>query len=67
MKAHLAQIAHIPLADNPELNEPGTGEINYRFLFGLLDSIGYAGWIGSGYKPKGKTVEGLAWRAAHGV
>jgi hydroxypyruvate isomerase len=67
MKAHLAKIAHIQLADNPGRNEPGTGEINYRFLFGFLDSIGYPGWIGCEYKPKGKTVEGLGWRAAHGV
>jgi hydroxypyruvate isomerase len=67
MKAHLAQIAHLQLADNPGRNEPGTGEINYRFLFGFLDSIGYAGWIGCEYKPKGNTLEGLAWRAAHGV
>jgi hydroxypyruvate isomerase len=67
MKAHLGQIAHIQLADNPGRNEPGTGEINYRFLFGFLDSIGYPGWIGCEYKPKGKTGEGLGWRAAHGV
>jgi hydroxypyruvate isomerase len=67
MKANLSQIAHIQLADNPGRNEPGTGEINYRFLFGFLDSIGYTGWIGCEYKPKGKTVEGLSWRAAHGV
>ena len=67
VKAHLAQIAHLQLADNPGRNEPGTGEINYRFLFGFLDSIGYAGWIGCEYKPKGNTVEGLVWRAAHGV
>ncbi len=67
MKAHLGQIAHLQLADNPGRNEPGTGEINYRFLFGFLDAIGYTGWIGCEYKPKGDTVAGLAWRAAHGV
>jgi len=67
MRAHLGQIAHIQLADNPGRNEPGTGEINYRFLLGFLDSIGYAGWIGCEYKPKGNTVEGLVWRAAHGA
>lgn len=67
MKAHLAQIAHMQLADNPGRNEPGTGEINYRFLFGLLDAIGYDGWIGCEYKPKAGTIEGLGWRAAHGV
>lgn len=67
IKAHLAQIAHMQLADNPGRNEPGTGEINYRFLFGFVDAIGYDGWIGCEYKPKGDTVAGLAWRAAHGV
>ena len=67
IKAHLPQIAHVQLADNPGRNEPGTGEINYRFLFGFLDAIGYDGWIGCEYKPKGKTIDGLGWRAAHGV
>jgi hydroxypyruvate isomerase len=67
IKAHLPQIAHLQLADNPGRNEPGTGEINYRFLFGFIDAIGYDGWIGCEYKPKGKTVDGLGWRAAHGL
>ena len=67
IKANLPKIAHIQLADNPGRNEPGTGEINYRFLFGFVDSIGYDGWIGCEYKPKGNTDEGLGWRRAHGV
>jgi len=67
IKANLPRIAHFQLADNPGRNEPGTGEINYRFLFGFLDSIGYDGWIGCEYRPKGNTVDGLGWRAAHGV
>ena len=67
IKAHLPQIAHLQLADNPGRNEPGTGEINYRFLFGFIDSIGYDGWIGCEYKPKAATIDGLGWRAAHGV
>jgi hydroxypyruvate isomerase len=67
IKAHLPQIAHVQLADNPGRNEPGTGEINYRFLFDFIDSIGYEGWIGCEYKPKGKTIDGLVWRAAHGI
>src|SRR5262252_1603404 len=67
IKAHLGQIPHLQLADNPGRNEPGTGEINYRFLFGFLDAIGYGGWIGCEYKPKGNTTEGLVWRSAHGV
>jgi hydroxypyruvate isomerase len=61
LQNHLARIAHVQLADNPGRNEPGTGEINYPFLFRHLDQIGYRGWIGCEYKPKATTVEGLGW------
>jgi hydroxypyruvate isomerase len=57
----LGRISHIQLADNPGRNEPGTGEINYPFLFRHLDEIGYRGWIGCEYKPKTTTVVGLGW------
>lgn len=67
IKAHLGQIAHIQLADNPGRFEPGTGEINYRYLFRFLDQIGYEGWIGCEYKPRAGTEPGLAWRAEHQV
>ena len=63
MQTHLSRIAHIQLADNPGRNEPGTGEINYPFLFALLDRIGYGGWIGCEYKPRTTTTEGLGWYA----
>ena len=58
---YLARIAHIQLADNPGRHEPGTGEINYAFLFRHLDAIGYTGWIGCEYKPRTTTTEGLGW------
>lgn len=61
IKKHLNRIAHIQVADNPGRNEPGTGEINYPFLFQHLDNIGYRGWIGCEYKPKTSTAEGLGW------
>ena len=61
MQKHLARIAHIQIADNPGRNEPGTGEINYPFLFAHLDRIGYGGWIGCEYKPAGTTESGLKW------
>src|SRR3989344_4733803 len=51
LKKNLSRIAHIQIADNPGRNEPGTGEINYPFLFRHIDQIGYAGWIGCEYKP----------------
>ena len=59
---HLARIGHVQLADNPGRNEPGTGEINYAYLFAHLDRIGYAGWVGCEYKPATTTLEGLGWR-----
>jgi hydroxypyruvate isomerase len=61
MEANLPRIAHIQLADNPGRHEPGTGEINYPFLFAHLDRIGYARWIGCEYKPQGDTAAGLGW------
>jgi hydroxypyruvate isomerase len=59
---HLSRIGHIQIADNPGRNEPGTGELNYAFLFAHLDRIGYAGHVGCEYKPAGTTEEGLGWR-----
>ncbi|MCC7081979.1 MAG: hydroxypyruvate isomerase [Burkholderiales bacterium] len=61
IEANLARIAHMQLADNPGRNEPGTGEINYPFLFDFIDRIGYRGWIGCEYKPKTTTTAGLSW------
>jgi hydroxypyruvate isomerase len=65
IEANLALIPHMQLADNPGRNEPGTGEINYAFLFRHIDSIGYTGWIGCEYKPKTSTSEGLGWVRPH--
>lgn len=65
MKAHLAKIGHIQFADNPGRNEPGTGEINFDFLFAHVDRIGYTGWLGAEYKPAGSTEAGLGWLSAH--
>lgn len=64
LQKNMARIGHIQLADNPGRGEPGTGEINYPWLFKHIDAIGYTGWIGCEYKPRGETVEGLGWRTA---
>ena len=61
IEANLDRIAHIQLADNPGRNEPGTGEINFPFLYRHLDAIGYAGWVGCEYKPARDTRDGLSW------
>ncbi|GAA3897468.1 hydroxypyruvate isomerase [Halomonas cibimaris] len=61
IEKHLKRIAHVQLADTPGRHEPGTGEINYPFLFSHLDRLGYSGWIGCEYKPAAGTQEGLDW------
>jgi hydroxypyruvate isomerase len=61
---YLSRMAHIQIADNPGRHEPGTGEINYAWLFRHLDAIGYQGWVGCEYKPETTTEAGLGWMAA---
>jgi hydroxypyruvate isomerase len=64
IRAHLPLIKHIQIADTPGRHEPGTGEINYPYLFSTLDEIGYTGWVGCEYVPASDTVEGLGWLGA---
>lgn len=61
LKQYLPVIGHIQVADNPGRHEPGTGEINYPFLFQLLEQLGYDHWIGCEYKPRAGTENGLGW------
>jgi hydroxypyruvate isomerase len=61
IQRNLDSIGHLQLADNPGRNEPGTGEINYPFLFQFIDKLNYSGWIGCEYKPAKSTLEGLGW------
>jgi hydroxypyruvate isomerase len=67
LEALMPVIDHMQLADVPGRHEPGTGEIGWEFLFRRIDELGYAGWIGCEYNPKGDTIEGLAWRRRYGV
>ena len=64
IESNLGRIGHMQLADNPGRNEPGTGEINYPFLFRRLDALGYTGWLGCEYRPRAGTRAGLGWLAA---
>jgi hydroxypyruvate isomerase len=61
---YLSRIGHIQVADNPGRHEPGTGEIQYDFIFNHLDNIGYQGHVGCEYKPAGSTEAGLGWLEA---
>ena len=58
---HLPRIAHVQVADNPGRHEPGTGEINYPWLFRHLDALGYSGWVGCEYRPATTTGAGVGW------
>jgi hydroxypyruvate isomerase len=51
----------------PVRHEPDGGEINYPFVFAEVDRLGYQGWIGCEYRPRGRTEEGLAWGGSYGL
>lgn len=61
LQRHLPRIGHVQFADNPGRHEPGTGELNWAFLFAHLDRIGYRGQVGAEYVPAGTTEAGLQW------
>jgi hydroxypyruvate isomerase len=61
LRKYAPHCGHIQIAGAPQRNEPDTGEVRYRYLFQVLDEIGYQGWIGCEYRPAGKTTEGLGW------
>ncbi len=60
------RIGHVQIADSPERHEPGTGELNFGFILGELDRLGYRGRVGLEYRPTGPTPETLDWVTAHG-
>jgi hydroxypyruvate isomerase len=64
LRERLPLIRHIQIADVPGRHDPGTGEIDFPFLFKVLDELGYEGWVGCEYMPQGDTVAGLGWRDA---
>lgn len=66
-EALLPLIAHAQIADVPLRNEPGTGELAWRYIFDRIDALGYKGWLGCEYRPAAGTIEGLSWRETFGV
>jgi hydroxypyruvate isomerase len=67
IKSHLALIGHFQIAGNPGRHEPDVGEINYPFLFNLIDELGYTGWVGCEYHPCSDTAAGLGWAGCYGL
>jgi 2-dehydrotetronate isomerase len=62
LRTYVEHVGHIQIASVPERNEPDDGEVNYRYLFKLIDDLGYGGWVGCEYRPRAGTVQGLGWR-----
>jgi hydroxypyruvate isomerase len=58
---YFSKIGHFQLAGVPDRAEPDQGEVNFPYLFHLVDSLRYDGWIGCEYRPRGRTEEGLGW------
>lgn len=67
LRAHIDRIGHIQIADNPGRHQPGTGEINYRYLLAELDRMGYAGYVSLEYLPAPDTATSLRWLTEHGM
>ncbi|SRR6266581_2973245 len=61
LRKHIGDVGHVQIASVPDRHEPDEGEINYRHIFRLLDQLGYAGWVGCEYRPRGRTEDGLGW------
>ncbi len=59
-------IDHIQFSSVPDRHEPQYGELNFAFLFDYLDQIGYGGWVGAEYTPKGDSWDGLSWAVPYG-
>ncbi|HYM31186.1 MAG TPA: 2-oxo-tetronate isomerase [Candidatus Cybelea sp.] len=67
LERNLGIIGHMQIAAPPERCEPDHGEVNFPYLFDLIDRLGYAGWIGCEYRPRNGTVAGLGWARAYGI
>jgi hydroxypyruvate isomerase len=63
LRRQVASVGHVQIAGVPERHEPDIGEVNYPYLFALLDELGYAGWVGCEYRPRNGTEAGLGWLA----
>ena len=67
LEKYLPVIGHLQCAAVPSRHEPDEGEINYPHVFEAVDRLGYKGWIGCEYRPRGRTEDGLGWARRYGV
>ena len=67
LEKHFPLVGHVQIAAVPTRHEPNEGEVNYPAVFAALDELGYAGFVGCEYRPRGRTEEGLGWARPYGV
>ncbi len=67
MRRFWQHIGHVQIAAVPSRAAPDEGELNFPAIFAVLEELGYAGWIGAEYRPRGDTGAGLTWVKALGV
>lgn len=68
VRAHADVIGHFQIGGVPGRHEPdGAQEINYPYLFDVIDELGFDGWVGCEYRPAGETAAGLSWARPYGV
>ena len=67
LTTHMDIISHIQISNLPDRSEPSKGEINYPYLFTLLETLRYSGWIGCEYRPSTNTLESLDWAGHFGI
>jgi hydroxypyruvate isomerase len=64
VRAHIASIGHVQIADSPGRNEPGTGELAYERILPVFDELGYDGWIGLEYRQSRPAPDTFDWIAS---
>ena len=67
LRENIGLLRHLQIAGVPGRHEPTVGEINYPYLFDLLDELGYQGWVGCEYRPRADTWTGLSWAVKYGI
>ncbi|MGC1464736.1 MAG: TIM barrel protein [Pseudolabrys sp.] len=67
LEKYLPAIGHLQCAAVPVRHEPEGGEVNFPAVFEAVDRLGYKGWIGAEYRPRGRTEDGLGWARPYGI
>ncbi len=67
LERYLPLIGNVQIAAVPSRAEPDEGEIAYRTVLESVDALGYSGWVGCEYRPRGDTDAGLHWMSTIGL